>query len=210
LPEQTLKNIKSDLIMVLRLFDTYTRTLRDFEPLEPPVVSLYTCGLTVYDYAHIGNLRTYLFEDILRRVLEYNGHKVEHVQNITDVGHLVSDADTGEDKMEKGSRRTGLTAWQIAEKYTQVFKEDLQHLNILEPTLWCKATDHIQEQIDLVRCIEANGYTYATDDGLYFDTSRLDDYGHLGRLDIEGLQAGARVDIANKRKQGWCCQRNPM
>ncbi len=185
--------------MVLRLYDTYTRTLRDFEPLHPPVVTLYTCGLTVYDYAHIGNLRTYLFEDILRRVLEYNGHQVEHVQNITDVGHLTSDADTGEDKMEKGSRRTGMTAWQIAEKYTQVFKEDLQQLNILEPTLWCKATDHIQEQIDLVRCIEANGYTYATDDGLYFDTSKLDDYGHLGRLDIEGLQAGVRVDIAGKR-----------
>ena len=118
--------------MILRLYDTYTHTLRDFEPLEPPVVTLYTCGLTVYDYAHIGNLRTYLFEDILRRVLEYNGHKVNNVQNITDVGHLVSDADTGEDKMEKGSRRTGLTAWQIAEKYTQVFKEDL--LQVINPS----------------------------------------------------------------------------
>jgi cysteinyl-tRNA synthetase len=160
---------------------------------------LYTCGLTVYDYAHIGNLRTYIFEDILRRVLEYNDYKVEHVQNITDVGHLTSDADTGEDKMEKGSRRTGLTAWEIAEKYTQAFKDDLQKLNILEPTIWCKATDHIGEQIALVQCIEEKSYTYRTSDGIYFDTSRLQDYGYLGRLDIEGLRAGSRVDLGEKR-----------
>ena len=185
--------------MILRLYDTYTRTVREFEPLDPPNVGLYTCGLTVYDYAHIGNLRTYIFEDILRRVLEYNGYKVEHVQNITDVGHLTSDADTGEDKMEKGSRRTGLTAWEIAEKYTQAFKDDLQKLNILEPTIWCKATDHIGEQIALVQCIEEKSYTYRTSDGIYFDTSRLQDYGYLGRLDIEGLRAGSRVDLAEKR-----------
>ena len=185
--------------MILRLYDTYTRTMREFEPLDPPNVGLYTCGLTVYDYAHIGNLRTYIFEDILRRVLEYNSYKVEHVQNITDVGHLTSDADTGEDKMEKGSRRTGLTAWEIAEKYTQAFKDDLQKLNILEPTIWCKATDHIGEQIALVQCIEEKSYTYRTSDGIYFDTSRLQDYGYLGRLDIEGLRAGSRVDLAEKR-----------
>ena len=136
--------------MALRLYDTYSREVRDFTPLKPEKVSLYACGLTVYDYAHIGNLRTYIFEDILRRTLEYNGYDVEHVQNITDVGHLVSDADTGEDKMEKGSRRTGMTAWEIAELYTEAFKDDLRQLNIYEPTIWCKATDHIQEQIDLV------------------------------------------------------------
>jgi cysteinyl-tRNA synthetase len=185
--------------MPLRLYDTYTRSLRDFEPLHPPEVGLYACGLTVYDYAHLGNLRTYIVEDILRRVLEYNGYVVKHVQNITDVGHLVSDADTGEDKMEKGARRTGRSAWEIAEQYTQVFKDDLRRLNVLEPTIWCKATDHIAEQIEFIRCIEAKGFTYRTSDGIYFDTSKLPEYGYLARLDVEGLKAGARVDIAEKR-----------
>ena len=185
--------------MNLRLYDTYSRSLRDFEPLNPGEVGLYTCGPTVYDYAHLGNLRTYVFEDILRRVLELNGYRVTQVMNITDVGHLVSDADTGEDKMEKGSRRTGLTAWDIAEKYTQAFRSDLQRLNIQEPTIWCKATDHIQEQIDFIACIAGKGYTYRTSDGIYFDTSRLKDYGYMARLDIEGLQAGARIEMGEKR-----------
>ena len=184
---------------ILKLYDTYTRTLRDFEPLHPPKVGLYTCGPTVYNYAHIGNLRTYIFEDVLRRVLTFNGYSVQHVMNITDVGHLVSDADTGEDKMEVGSQRTGKTAWEIAEIYAQAFKDDMQHLNIQEPHIWCKATDHIQEQIDTVKCIVANGYTYTTSDGIYFDTAKLPDYGYLGRLDIEGLRAGARVNLGEKR-----------
>jgi len=185
--------------MKLRLYDTFTRSVRDFEPLQPQMVGMYTCGPTVYDYAHIGNLRTYIFEDILRRVLELNGYSVKHVMNITDVGHLTSDADEGEDRMEKGSRRTGMTAWEIAELYTQEFKNDLERLNILEPTIWCRATDHIAEQINLIQCIEDKGYAYQTSDGIYFDTSKLSDYGYLGRLDIEGLQAGARIDIGEKR-----------
>ncbi len=185
--------------MKLRLFDTYTRTLREFEPLQPPEVGMYTCGPTVYDYAHIGNLRTYLFEDVLRRVLEFNGYKVKHVMNITDVGHLTSDADTGEDRMEKGSRRTGMSAWEIAEMYTQEFRRDLVRLNIQEPHIWCRATDHILEQIEFIQCIEAKGFTYRTLDGIYFDTSKLPDYGHLARLNLEGLQAGVRVDMAEKR-----------
>ncbi len=185
--------------MTLCLYDTYTRSLREFEPLDPSFVGLYTCGPTVYDYAHIGNLRTYVFEDILRRVLEFNGFTVKHVMNITDVGHLTSDADTGEDKMEKGSRRTGRSAWEIAEYYTAAFKNDLQLLNILEPTIWCRATDHIAEQIEMIQRIEANGFTYQTSDGIYFDTSRLPDYGAMARLDIEGLQAGARIDMGEKR-----------
>ena len=185
--------------MTLRLYDTYTRSVRDFEPLNAPEVGLYTCGPTVYDYAHIGNLRTYIFEDVLRRVLAFNGYQVKQVMNITDVGHLVSDADTGEDRMEKGSRRTGKSAWEIAELYTEEFQTDMERLNIQEPAVWCKATDHIQEQIETVQCIEANGYTYRTSDGIYFDTSKLPDYGHLGRLDIEGLQSGARVDRGEKR-----------
>jgi cysteinyl-tRNA synthetase len=184
--------------MKLRLYDTYTRSLRDFEPLNPSEVGMYTCGPTVYDYAHIGNLRTYIFEDILRRVLMLNGYKVKHVMNITDVGHLTSDADEGEDRMEKGSRRTGMSAWQIAELYTAEFRKDMQHLNILEPTVWCKATDHIQEQIQVIQCIEEKGFTYRTSDGIYFDTSRLPDYGTMARLDIEGLQAGARIEVGEK------------
>lgn len=185
--------------MDLRLYDTYTRSLRTFEPLHAPDVGMYTCGPTVYDYAHIGNLRTYIFEDILRRVLEFNQYQVKHVMNITDVGHLVSDADTGEDKMEKGARRTGKSAWEIAEYYTQAFIQDLQHLNILEPVTWCRATDHIEEQIEMIRCIEEHGFTYRTSDGIYFDTSRLNEYGKLGLLDIEGLQAGSRIEMGEKR-----------
>jgi cysteinyl-tRNA synthetase len=185
--------------MKLRLYDTYTRSLRDFEPLRSSEVGMYACGPTVYDYAHIGNLRTYIFEDILRRVLEFNGFIVKHVMNITDVGHLTSDADTGEDRMEKGSQRTGQSAWEIAEIYTQEFKMDLQRLNVQMSDIWCRATDHIPEQIEFIQCIEAKGYTYRTSDGIYFDTSKLPDYGYLARLNIEGLQAGVRVDMAEKR-----------
>jgi cysteinyl-tRNA synthetase len=182
----------------LQLYDNYSRRLRDFTPLHPPQVGLYTCGPTVYDYAHIGNLRTYLFEDILRRVLEFNGYKVKQVMNITDVGHLVSDADSGEDKMEKGSRRVGKSAWELAEIYTTEFKNDLVRLNIIEPIVWCRATDHIREQIEFIGCLEEKGFIYRTADGIYFDTSRLPDYGYLGRLDIAGLQAGARVEMNEK------------
>jgi cysteinyl-tRNA synthetase len=185
--------------MTLHFFDTYTRTIRNFAPLHGNEVGLYTCGPTVYDYAHIGNLRTYIFEDLLRRTLEFNGFTLKHVMNITDVGHLVSDADTGEDKMEKGSRRMGKSAWEIAEFYTQAFINDLKCLNIKEPDIWCRATEHIPEQIDLIRCIEAKGYSYRTSDGIYFDTSKLLEYGHLGRIDIEGLQAGTRIDIGEKQ-----------
>ncbi|HOU15104.1 MAG TPA: cysteine--tRNA ligase [Anaerolineae bacterium] len=185
--------------MPLKLYDTYTRSVRDFEPLHPPEVGMYTCGPTVYDYAHIGNLRTYIFEDVLRRALAFNGYTVKHVMNITDVGHLTSDADTGEDRMEKGSRRTGMSAWEIAEMYTREFQADMERLNIQQPTIWCRATDHIAEQIETVKCIEAQGFTYRTSDGIYFDTSKLPDYGYLGRLDIEGLQSGARVDRGEKR-----------
>ena len=183
----------------LYLYDTYSRKLREFQPLGPEQVSLYTCGPTVYDYAHIGNLRTYLFEDLLKRILLFNGYKVKHVMNITDVGHLVSDADEGEDKMEKGSRRMSKTVWQIAKYYADAFRADLKHLNIIEPTIWCKATEHILEQIKTIRQIEANGYTYRTADGIYFDTAKLPDYGYLARLDIEGLHAGARVELGDKR-----------
>ena len=183
----------------LRLYDNYTRSLRTFEPLRATAVGLYTCGPTVYDYQHIGNCRTYLFEDVLKRVLEWNGYKVRHVMNITDVGHLTSDADEGEDKMEKGSRRTGKSAWEIARIYTEAFLDDMRALNIEEPAVFSRATDHIREQIEFIADIEKKGYTYRTSDGIYFDTSRQSDYGYLARLDKAGLEAGKRVEVGEKR-----------
>ena len=185
--------------MSLHLYDTWTRSQREFTALKPGEVGLYACGPTVYNYAHIGNLRTYLFEDGLVRVLKLNGYRVNHVMNITDVGHLVSDGDDGEDKMEAGSKRTGQTAWTIAALYTDAFRADLKALNIQEPEVWCKATDNIPEQISFIEEIEKKGYTYRTTDGIYFDTSKQASYGYLGRLDIAGLQAGSRVDLGEKK-----------
>lgn len=185
--------------MDILLYDNWERQLRPFTPIHPEWVGLYCCGPTVYDYAHIGNLRTYLFEDFLRRTLEFNGYTVRHVVNITDVGHLVSDADDGEDKMEAGSRRTGQSAWDIAEKYTVAFKQDLISLHTLPPQIWCKATDHIAEQIAFIAAIEEKGYCYRTSDGIYFDTSKQDNYGYLARLNRAGLEAGKRVEIGEKR-----------
>ncbi len=185
--------------MTLKLYDTYARETREFVPIKAGEAGLYCCGPTVYNYAHIGNLRTYIFEDVLRRVLELNQYKVHHVVNITDVGHLVSDADDGEDKMAAGAARMGKTAWEIAEIYTEAFMEDLQLLNIKTPTTLCKATDHIAEQIEAIKQIDAKGMCYTTSDGIYFDTSQDPDYGYLARLDIEGLQQGARVDKGEKR-----------
>ncbi|MGI4857572.1 MAG: cysteine--tRNA ligase [Janthinobacterium lividum] len=186
--------------MPLALYDTWSRTVRPFTPIDSERVGMYCCGPTVYDYAHLGNLRTYVFEDILRRVLILNGYAVRHVVNITDVGHLVSDADDGEDKMEKGSRRTGESSWSLAERYTSAFKEDWRALNLLQPTVWCRATDHIAEQIDFIRALQKNGFVYETSDGIYFDTSKQDDYGYLARLDREGLQPGKRVAMGEKRE----------
>lgn len=185
--------------MTLALFDTYERKVRPFQPLEGNTVGIYACGPTVYNFAHIGNLRTYLFEDLLRRVLIANGYEVNHVVNITDVGHLTSDADSGEDKMELGTRRTGMSAWELADYYTQAFQRDLARLNILEPARWCKATDHIEEQIAFVEDLEKKGFTYRTSDGIYFDSRKLNSYGYLARLDVEGLQAGARVEQGERR-----------
>jgi len=185
----------------LRFYDTYQRKIRRFETLDGGLdARLYACGPTVYDYAHIGNLRTYLFEDALRRALEFHGYRVRHVVNITDVGHLTSDADVGEDKIEQGARREGLSAWDIAARYTQAFQDDWRRLNMRAPTVWCRASDHIDEQIADIAEIERRGYTYRTADGIYFDTAKLADYGHLARLDTAGLAAGARVDLGEKRR----------
>jgi cysteinyl-tRNA synthetase len=180
--------------MTVTLYNTLTRRKEDFVPIRPGEVGLYTCGPTVYNYAHIGNLRTYLFEDVLKRVLTVNGYRVRHVMNITDVGHLTGDRDMGEDKMEKGAAREGKTAWDIAAFYTRAFQEDIRRLNILEPTIWCKATDTIPEQIALIRTLEEKGYTYRTSDGVYFDTSKVPDYAKLSNQRLDELQEGARVE----------------
>ena len=184
---------------MLTLYNTRTNKKEPFTPLRDNHVGVYTCGPTVYNYAHIGNLRTYVFEDILRRILRMNGYKVQHVMNITDVGHLTDDGDQGEDKMEKGSAREGKTAWEIAEFYTDAFKNDLADLNILEPHVWCKATDHIPEQIAMVETLIEKGVTYQTADGIYFDTTKLPDYGKLVNLKDQQLQAGVRVDMGEKK-----------
>lgn len=184
---------------MLQLYNTLTRRKELFKPIHEHEVGLYTCGPTVYHYAHIGNLRTYIFEDILRRTLEFNGYNVKHVMNITDVGHLTDDADSGEDKMEKGAAREHKSVWDIAALYTEAFKQDLRDLNIHEPTIWCKATDHIPEQIQHIQQLEHKGFTYTTSDGVYFDTTKLSDYGKLAKLDIAGLQAGARIETGEKK-----------
>lgn len=177
----------------LRLFNTLGRELQEFTPLEPGRVRAYTCGPTVYAYQHIGNLRAYVFADTLRRVLEWKGYEVVHVLNITDVGHLTSDMDEGEDKLELASRQEGRSVWNIAAHYTDVFLEDLEKLRIRPPTLWAKATDHVEEMIAFARVLEEKGFAYELDSGLFFDTSRVPDYGKLALLDLEGLQEGARV-----------------
>ena len=180
--------------MKLYLYNSLTRKKQIFKPIKPGRVGLYTCGPTVYNYAHIGNLRTYIFEDILKRVLLCNGYTVKHVMNITDVGHLTGDRDMGEDKMEKGAAREGKSAWDIADYYTQAFKKDIAHLNILEPDIWVKATDTLPEQIALVKTLEEKGFTYRTSDGIYFDTAKFKDYNKLSHQNLEALQEGARVE----------------
>jgi len=184
---------------MLKIYNTLTKKTEEFKSITDRKVDLYTCGPTVYHYAHIGNLRTFVFEDILKRVLEYNNYQVNHVMNITDVGHLTDDADNGEDKMEKGSKREGKTAWEIAKFYTEAFQKNLKELNIESPTTWCKATDNIPEQIALVQTLIDKGFTYKTNDGIYFDTTKLSDYGKLANLANQELEAGARVDMGEKK-----------
>jgi cysteinyl-tRNA synthetase len=186
--------------MDLFLYNSLSRKKEVFRPLKSGRVGLYTCGPTVYNHAHIGNLRTYLFEDILKRVLIYNGYKVKHVMNITDVGHLTGDRDMGEDKMEQGAKREGKNAWEIATFYTKAFKKDLNALNILEPTIWCKATDTIAQQIALIETLEQKGYTYRTNDGIYFDTSRFKAYTKLSHQNLDALLEGARVEKNLEKK----------
>lgn len=184
----------------MKLYNTLTRRVEEVEPFNPPEVTIYTCGPTVYDYPHIGNWFTFIRYDTLVRTLRGVGFNPNWVMNITDVGHLVSDADEGEDKLEKGARREGKTAWDVAKFYGDYFVHALDRLNITRPSNLPKATDHIAEQIELIQKLEQKDYTYTIDDGVYFDTAKLDDYGKLARLDIEHLKAGARVE-ANPQKR---------
>ena len=181
--------------MALRLYNSLTRSKQDFAPAAPPRVGLYTCGPTVYNYQHVGNYRTYAFEDLLVRTLALLGFAPYRVMNVTDVGHLTSQGDEGEDKMEVGAAREGKSAWDIAKFYTEAFLADCKALNLLPPDVLCRATDNIPEQIALVRRLEEKGFVYRTTDGLYFDTAKLPDYGKLmTREHLEGLKSGARVE----------------
>lgn len=189
----------------IHIYNTETRSIEEFIPLSEREVKVYSCGPTVYDYAHIGNLRAYVFADTLKRVLNYNGYNVNHTINFTDFGHLTSDADTGDDKMMKGLRREGMdvnleSMRALSDRYIKAFKDDLTALNVLPPTQFARASDYVREQIKLIETLEEKGYTYRTSDGVYFDISKFSSYGRLGNIDLEGLRSGARVEVnAEKR-----------
>lgn len=184
---------------MIQLYNTLTRNKEEFKPIHEGRVGMYACGPTVYWFATIGNMRAFLFVDVLRRALEVNGLEVKLVMNITDVGHLTDDGDAGEDKMLVAMQREGKTAYDIAEFYTQVFFTDLERLNIKPANVFPRATAHIPEQIEMIQRLEANGFTYKTSDGIYFDTSKLESYGQLSGQSADEKQAGARVDMGEKR-----------
>ncbi|HEU0051000.1 MAG TPA: cysteine--tRNA ligase [Patescibacteria group bacterium] len=186
---------------MLKFWNSLHRKQELFKPLHDQRVGLYTCGPTVYHPATIGNLRSYLFEDVLKRVLIFFGYTVTHVMNITDVGHLVSDADEGEDKIEREAKKSGKDAWALARENEALFLADLKKLNIIPANILPRATEHIQEQIDLIKILEEKGYTYRTSDGIYFDTSKFPSYGRLSGQKLEEKKAGARVAQNDEKKQ---------
>ena len=186
--------------MELKFYNTLSKTKEVFEPINKQEVKIYSCGPTVYKNATIGNMRTNIFQDVLRRVLRYNGYTLKHAMNITDVGHLVSDGDEGEDKMLKSAREEKKTPMQIAEHYTQLFFEDLKDLHIETPEIVCKATDHIKEMLTYVQKLMENGYAYETSTAIYFDVSKLDKYPILSNLEVENQKAGARVEVDKEKK----------
>jgi len=188
-------------VNMLKLYNTLTRKKEKFVPIKEGKVGLYTCGPTVYWYAHVGNLRSYIFADVLKRVLTYNGFDVKHIINVTDVGHLTSDADSGEDKLEASAVKEGKTAKEISHFYFDAFQKDFKKLNLIEPFKWTWATEHIKEQIEMVKILEKKGYTYKTSDGIYFDTSKFSNYGKLSNKKIEGLEEGKRIAMREKRNK---------
>ncbi len=184
----------------LRLHNTLTRKLETFDPFNSNLVKVYTCGPTVYSQPHVGNFAAYVYWDLMVRTLEANDYKVERVINLTDVGHLVSDGDDGEDKLEKGARKSGKTVWEVAEYYISAFQKDFRRLQLREPTSWARATDYINEDIAIVNLLTKKGYTYETTDGVYFDTSKFEAYADFAKLQLDQLRAGARVEFSNEKK----------
>lgn len=186
--------------MTVRLYDTMSRAVKEFVPIEEGKAGLYCCGPTVYNFAHIGNLRTFIFEDLLHRTLVKAGYSLTHVMNITDVGHLTGDGDDGEDKMEKSARESGRSVWDIAEFYTKAFFDDEKDLNIIRPDIVCKATDHINDMIEIIKKLEEGGHTYISGGNVYFSIDTIDDYGKLAKLNLDDLKEGARIEVdSNKR-----------
>lgn len=183
----------------MNIYNTLSRSVEEFDPLNPPEVGMYSCGPTVYDYQHIGHMRRYVGDDLLIRVLRANNFDVHHVMNITDVGHLTSDADSGEDKMEKGAKKFGMSVWDIAKKFETQFKDSCKALNISLPQDLMHATDYIAEQIELIKRLEEKGFTYKTSDGIYFDSLKFPNYFGLSRQNPQDLKAGIRVETGDKR-----------
>ncbi len=194
---------EEEINMDFYIYDTMTRKKAKFVPLEKGKVKMYTCGPTVYNYAHIGNLRTYIFEDILKKSLEYFGYKVKHAMNVTDVGHLESDADTGEDKMELGAKRENKSVWEIARFYENAFFRDCEKLHIKKPDIICKATDNIHDMIKMIKILQNKGYTYISNGNVYYSIDKFKDYNKLANLSMNELEAGSRVEIDKGKK-------NPM
>ena len=186
--------------MSFYVYNTMTRNKDEFVPYKEGKVGMYTCGPTVYNYAHIGNLRTYIFEDVLKKSLEYVNYKVKHVMNVTDVGHLQSDGDEGEDKMALGASREHKTVWEIAKFYEDAFFEDCKKLNIKRPTIVCRATDHIQDMINLIKKLEEKGYTYVSNGNVYFEIDKFEDYAKLANISMDDLKAGSRIEIDPNKK----------
>ena len=184
----------------MKLYNTMSRRIEEFVPIKENRVSMYCCGPTVYNYAHIGNLRTFIFEDILKRTFLFDGYEVKHVMNITDVGHLTGDGDDGEDKLGKRSRETGESVWDIAAFYTKAFFKDEEDLNIIRPDIVCKATDHIQDMINLIKVLEEKGHTYTSGGNVYFSIDTIPDYGKLAGQSQDEKMSGARIAVdGNKR-----------
>lgn len=189
----------------IKLFNTESRTLETFVPNKNHQVKIYSCGPTVYDYAHIGNLRTYIFPDILKRTLIKNGYDVKHTVNLTDFGHLTDDGDAGEDKMMKGLKREGLPVTlaamrELSDIYVDSFMDDMEDLRVMQPTTWSRASDYVRKQISLVKTLDDKGYLYKTSDGMYFDTSKFPTYGRLGKINLEKLKSGARVEVNTEKR----------
>ncbi len=184
----------------MKLYNTLTRKIEEFKPINPDEVKIYTCGPTVYDYAHIGNFTSYIYWDLLIRTLKLNGFTPKRILNLTDVGHLASDADEGEDKLEKGAKRENKSVFEVAEYYSNYFLEKYAELGLTPADKICKATDYVEQDMKLVDTLTEKGYTYETSDGVYFDTSKFPTYADFARLDLDHLRAGARVDFSSEKK----------